>query len=279
MDLEHNVYRGDLHGHSNVASDGIDSPERIVAASAKRGIQILGWSDHDSVRHYGVCGWSEFYRALEDHNRRDSSLPILGIPGLEQTTVSDNGSDAHVLAYLPDKVGRRTFLKDSKNYCPTVSTVAFITQMVHEYNAICIIPHPNFMYISSLAFCQVESLAEQLPDDVRPNVGIETMNWMTRLFFATYYTNVLKAQEIASVYKLAAVCCTDYHLASSVGNHFTNFYMSALTTEAFLSAFQQRKVSTPSDQIKESPIDCFIQFGKALISGALIHSLNTVHGK
>jgi hypothetical protein len=271
MKTETNNYKADLHGHSKF-SDGLSNPSQIVEAAARKGLHILGWSDQDPVRAFGIHGWAEFFSAVAKYNDANPSSPILGMPGIEQSTKGIVGEgDCHVLTYFPDKDGRRAYLLKKNRPGRNQIVYNYIVQMVREYNAICILAHPNFSHISSISFSQLKLLAEHLPDDVRPNIGIEVMNWMTRMFFTSYQSNIRKAEEIASEYDLAAVSFSDYHHAYSVGNHFTNFSMAELTGSAFLEAFKSRSLAIPEEQADTSISDVC----KAAVLSAVIYAFNT----
>lgn len=77
--------KGDFHLHST-ASDGVHSPTWLMETAAKRGVEILSLTDHDST-----AGFDEARRAA-------SSLGLRLIPGIELST--DLGpADVHLLGY------------------------------------------------------------------------------------------------------------------------------------------------------------------------------------
>ncbi|AUS81546.1 PHP domain-containing protein [Actinoalloteichus sp. AHMU CJ021] len=84
--------RIDLHTHST-ASDGSDSPEELVAAAARAGLDVVALTDHDTT-----VGWAPATAALPPGLRL--------VPGAELSCVSPDGNGRHVtvhlLAYLFD---------------------------------------------------------------------------------------------------------------------------------------------------------------------------------
>jgi predicted metal-dependent phosphoesterase TrpH len=84
--------RIDLHTHSTV-SDGTDTPEELVAAAARAGLDVLAITDHDST-----AGWDAAAGALP------SGLRL--VRGAELSCISPDGRGGsctvHLLAYLFD---------------------------------------------------------------------------------------------------------------------------------------------------------------------------------
>jgi predicted metal-dependent phosphoesterase TrpH len=78
----------ELHCHTTY-SDGTLSPEKLVAAAVKAGVQALAITDHDTI-----SGWDEALTAAQPH-----SLEI--VPGIELSTVHNNRS-LHILGFYPD---------------------------------------------------------------------------------------------------------------------------------------------------------------------------------
>ncbi|MDD9207162.1 PHP domain-containing protein [Georgenia sp. 10Sc9-8] len=78
----------DPHTHST-ASDGTQTPAELLRAAAAAGIDVLGLTDHDSVR-----GWAE----------AEAAVPETGVALLRGAEIScaAEGITVHVLAYLHD---------------------------------------------------------------------------------------------------------------------------------------------------------------------------------
>ena len=84
------VSRVDLHLHTT-SSDGVHSPEAIVAKAAARGLEIISICDHDTVEGIGPA-----LAAAANYN----GLTL--IPGVEVSTDFQNG-EVHVLGYYIDQ--------------------------------------------------------------------------------------------------------------------------------------------------------------------------------
>ena len=78
----------DLHLHT-ICSDGLDTPEDIVAVSLEGGYEAIALTDHDSVA--GVK------RALDAAEGTDLTI----VPGIELST-SINAQELHILGYFID---------------------------------------------------------------------------------------------------------------------------------------------------------------------------------
>jgi predicted metal-dependent phosphoesterase TrpH len=84
------VSRVDLHLHTT-SSDGVHSPEAIVARAAARGLEIISICDHDTVEGIGPA-----LAAAANY----SGLTV--IPGVEVSTDFQKG-EVHVLGYYIDQ--------------------------------------------------------------------------------------------------------------------------------------------------------------------------------
>lgn len=78
--------RIDLHTHS-YASDGTDAPGQVVRDAAAAGLDVVGLTDHDTVR-----GWDEAARAAREHG-------IALVRGIE-ASCSALRISVHLLGYL-----------------------------------------------------------------------------------------------------------------------------------------------------------------------------------
>lgn len=79
----------ELHTHTTY-SDGILTPQELVARAANAGVKALAITDHDTLH-----GWDEAIAAAVDYN-----LEI--VPGVEVSTVY-NGRSLHILGYYPQR--------------------------------------------------------------------------------------------------------------------------------------------------------------------------------
>lgn len=78
--------RIDLHTHS-VASDGTDTPERVVAAAARAGLDVVALTDHDTT-----AGWAAAEAAVARHG-------VALVRGAELSCRAE-GVSVHLLSYL-----------------------------------------------------------------------------------------------------------------------------------------------------------------------------------
>jgi predicted metal-dependent phosphoesterase TrpH len=78
----------DLHTHSAV-SDGTQTPEQLVVAAARAGLDVVALTDHDSTG-----GWQEAARAATVHG-------VALVRGTEISCALD-GVSVHLLSYLQD---------------------------------------------------------------------------------------------------------------------------------------------------------------------------------
>ena len=95
----------DLHSHSTV-SDGSYAPRVLARLFAVHDVTVAALTDHDTIG-----GHSEFLTACD-------KAGIVGIGGIEFSTVLSDGVEAHILGYgLPDNDPRWTaFLKRHAEY-------------------------------------------------------------------------------------------------------------------------------------------------------------------
>ncbi len=79
----------ELHTHTTY-SDGILTPQQLVARAAENGVKALAITDHDTLH-----GWDEAIAAAKSYD-----LEI--VPGVELSTVH-NGRSLHILGYYPQR--------------------------------------------------------------------------------------------------------------------------------------------------------------------------------
>ena len=83
----------DLHTHTT-ASDGVVSPAELVFEASRRGITVLGVTDHDTLD------------GLDEAEHAAASVGIELIPGVELSTTVDVG-EFHLLGYFVDRYDDR----------------------------------------------------------------------------------------------------------------------------------------------------------------------------
>lgn len=91
MDSRENLWRIDLHTHTN-HSDGVLSPEELIEKAISRKVLVIAVSDHDTV--------SGVDKAIEAASEKD----IIVIPAIEFSAKTDNPEGSiHLLGYYKDR--------------------------------------------------------------------------------------------------------------------------------------------------------------------------------
>jgi hypothetical protein len=184
------VGRADLQIHSDLG-DGLSSPELILDAAERAGLDVVALTDHDDIR--GAF-------ALRDVAARRRS-PVEVVVGVEVTTRS-----GHLLAlWVEDEV-------------PMLCSLDEAIARVHQNGGLAVVPHP----LSYLTFSIGEGALRQLArhrDRERMVDGIEVRNpsyaGRVRATRAAWLNaNVLRAAETGS---------SDAHQAGLVGTCWTDF--------------------------------------------------------
>jgi len=184
------VGRADLQLHSDLG-DGLASPEAILDAAERVGLDVIALTDHDDIRGAFL---------LRDIAARRSS-PVEIIPGVEVTTRS-----GHLLAlWIEDEIQMFAALAE------TISRI-------HRAGGVAIVPHP----LSYLTFSVGEGALRALAAATDPRVhvdGIETRN-------PSYAGRVRAARSVwlnEKVLHVAATGSSDAHHANLVGTTWTEF--------------------------------------------------------
>ena len=109
----------DLHTHST-ASDGTDTPEQLVAAAHRAGVDVLAITDHDTTG-----GWDEAAAALPTGMRlvRGAEFSCVSPTGREERPVS-----VHLLGYLFDPAHPAIVAEQSRLRDERVVRLARITE-------------------------------------------------------------------------------------------------------------------------------------------------------
>ena len=182
--------RADLQLHSDLG-DGLASPEAILDAAERAGLDVIALTDHDDIRGAFL---------LRDIAARRSS-PVEIVPGVEITTRS-----GHLLAlWIEDEI-------------PMFAALAETVARIHRAGGVAIVPHP----LSYLTFSVGEGALRGLAAAADPLVhvdGIETRN-------PSYAGRVRAARSVwlnANVLHVAETGSSDAHHANLVGTTWTEF--------------------------------------------------------
>jgi predicted metal-dependent phosphoesterase TrpH len=182
--------RADLQLHSDLG-DGLASPEAILDAAERAGLDVIALTDHDDIRGAFL---------LRDIAARRSS-PVEIVPGVEVTTRS-----GHLLALWIEE--------EIQMFAALAETVS----RIHRVGGVAIVPHP----LSYLTFSVGEGALLALAAATDPLVhidGIETRN-------PSYAGRVRAARSVwlnEKVLHVAATGSSDAHHANLVGTTWTEF--------------------------------------------------------
>jgi predicted metal-dependent phosphoesterase TrpH len=184
------VGRADLQLHSDLG-DGLSSPEAILDAAERVGLDVIALTDHDDIRGAFL---------LRDIAARRSS-PVEIVPGVEVTTRS-----GHLLALWIEE--------ELAMFAALAATVS----RIHSVGGVAVVPHP----LSYLTFSVGEGALRSLAAAADPLVhvdGIETRN-------PSYAGRVRGARATwlnENVLHVAATGSSDAHHARLVGTTWTDF--------------------------------------------------------
>ena len=178
-------YHIDLHCHSWFSSDGVSSPESLIASARRKGLHGFALTDHNT---------SDGCRYLLDKGLvREDGQPVddfLIIPGVEVTT-----AEGHLLCLgvvLP-------YLKGT----PALE----VCKLVHEMGGVAIPPHPYDLFRAGIR----ESVLDTLEID-----ALEVFNAATTL---KRYNRM--AFEYATMKGLPMTAGSDAHHESAIGTACT----------------------------------------------------------
>ena len=182
--------RADLQLHSDLG-DGLASPEAILDAAERAGLDVIALTDHDDIRGAFL---------LRDIAARRSS-PVEIVPGVEVTTRS-----GHLLALWIEE--------EIQMFAALAETVS----RIHRVGGVAIVPHP----LSYLTFSVGEGALRALASSTDPLAhidGIETRN-------PSYAGRVRAARSVwlnEKVLHVAETGSSDAHHANLVGTTWTEF--------------------------------------------------------
>ena len=204
----------DLHCHSWFSSDGVSSPESLIAAAKAKGLHGFAMTDHNTC---DACRY-----LLDKGLVREDGLPVddfLVIPGVEVTT-----AEGHLLCLgviLPYMKG-----------APALE----VCQAVHELGGLAVPPHPYDLFRAGIR----ESVLDTLPID-----ALEVFNAATTL--KRYNT---RAFNYAQKRGLPMTAASDAHHESAIGTAYTILKTKDFSVRGILD---QIRVGTELNQRYQSP--------------------------
>jgi len=182
--------RADLQLHSDLG-DGLASPEAILDAAERLGLDVIALTDHDDIRGAFL---------LRDIAARRSS-PVEIVPGVEVTTRS-----GHLLAlWIEDEI-------------PMFAALAATVSGIHRAGGVAIVPHP----LSFLTFSVGEGALRALAASTDPLVDVDAIETRN----PSYAGRVRGARASwlnATVLHVAETGSSDAHHAKLVGTTWTDF--------------------------------------------------------
>ncbi len=214
-------FKIDLHTHSFFSSDGVSSPEDMVAAAREKGLHGFAITDHNTCEAVTYFLEKGFIR--EDGSAVDNFLII---PGVEVTT-----GEGHLLcigATLPYLKGR-----PAREVC----------DLIHERGGLAIPPHPYDLFRAGIRF----STLEKLPVD-----AIEVFNAATTLRRYNRY-----AFKYAQLRGLPMTAASDAHHEAAIGTAYTILNTDELSLRSVLSQIVKgtelnQKYLTPRDSVRKT---------------------------
>ena len=209
-------YKIDLHCHSWFSGDGVSSPESLIAAAKRKGLDGFALTDHNTC---------DGYRYLLDKGLvREDGKPVddfLIIPGVEVTT-----AEGHLLCLgviLP--------------YLKGVSA-SEVCEMVHQKGGITIPPHPYDLFRAGIR----QSVLDTLKVD-----ALEVFNAATTL---KRYNRM--AFEYATARGLPMTAGSDAHHEAAIGTAYTILHTNDFSVRGILD---QVKKATELNQQYLRPKD------------------------
>jgi predicted metal-dependent phosphoesterase TrpH len=184
------VGRADLQLHSDLG-DGLSSPEAILDAAERVGLDVIALTDHDDIRGAFL---------LRDIAARRSS-PVEIVPGVEVTTRA-----GHLLAlWVEDEI-------------PMFSALTATVARIHAGGGLAVVPHPLSYLTFSVGEGALRALAAAT-DRLMHIDAIETRN-------PSYAGRVRGARAAwlnETVLHIAETGSSDAHHARLVGTTWTDF--------------------------------------------------------
>ena len=214
-------YHIDLHCHSWFSSDGVSSPESLIASARRKGLHGFALTDHNT---------SDGCRYLLDKGLvREDGQPVddfLIIPGVEVTT-----AEGHLLCLgvvLP-------YLKGT----PALE----VCKLVHEMGGVAIPPHPYDLFRAGIR----ESVLDTLEID-----ALEVFNAATTL---KRYNKM--AFEYAAMKGLPMTAGSDAHHEAAIGTAYTILHTDDFSVKGILNQVKKgtelyQRYLTRTDKLRKT---------------------------
>jgi predicted metal-dependent phosphoesterase TrpH len=198
----------DLHCHSYYSKDGVSSPESLIRAALKKGLDGIALTDHNTVK-----GWEEAKKAAQKLNAR----LILG----EELKIKENNKTVgEIIGY---------FLKQGID--PKNKTTEQIIKEIKDQGGLAIIVHPFHWKKRFKELEKYRNLAD----------GIEVFNARSQSKKQNQ-----KSFELAQQNNLVMTAGSDCHQNFSVGDAYIE--SEARTLEEFRNDIMNKKVKIRGKQ-------------------------------
>lgn len=220
--------QGDFHGHSRY-SDGASNVSEIVEYGLKRGLGIIGISDHKDIRASG-----ELIQLAERHN----FIPCVGTELKVKIPRAKN--PCHVVVAQFGELITRKYLSDLDRAIKRDNTFENMLAMVKDHNALLLFTHPGV--VGGVPFTALKCLCKNLEEESKPYLAVETKNWMVKMFVGLEPIYSHLAYVIAQKHSLTKIGSSDYHFGKHIGNQSTIFPLEKINGEGVIHTLRQGKV-------------------------------------
>jgi len=194
----------DLHTHT-IYSDGVDTPETIVARAKAVGLDGVAITDHSSIG-----GWKRAMQAGQ-------SLGILVVPGCEIAIKEKNRTAGEVIALFMQEDIKRKF---------GPSDIGELLDRIKDQDALSVIPHPFGDY------ARVQKATSIIDKKGLKVDAVEVMNGRCPA------DSNAAAFEFATKKKVGQTAGSDAHRAAEVGHCYT--FAETGSIEEFRKAIKKR---------------------------------------
>jgi len=212
------LQQADLHGHSCLSAELFGyrpgyRPAEIIQKAKEIGLDAVALTDHDTGR-----GLDEFLNAA-------ANLGVIGIPGIEITSLSWSRPTnfrlpiAHILA-----LGIKPESINGKHPIPTGRTPEEVIDWIHDRGGLAIAAHPDRKY-TSLSETEIRKLGNLN--------GLETLTLRGR---------IPEAELLARELEIAAIADTDFHDLRQMGFIGLTLLEECTNWETVISAIARNQI-------------------------------------
>jgi len=114
--------------------------------------------------------------------------------------------------------------------------------MVKNHDALLLFPHPGVYPIKGIPFSVLDRFCRGLDPEPKLNIGIETKNWMVKMFVGTEPIYAYFAELMAAKHCLARFGSSDYHFGEHIGKQSTVFPIDCFSGEAVMETIKRKRI-------------------------------------